>query len=520
MAPYWDAFGAWLLAQLSVMALIRDVVVLFGALWLAALVWAGIRFLRAWEGWPSRAALRSAAAGVLGPLTAWPVRELFGPMRADQEAQATPPPDVGGATDGVRPRDWWRAARDRLHGIDNDALSTWLLRGFSVVAIVISAWAALRLAPVLTREAPTANENGALLAYRVGLATVVALISLPLLFIRSWINERQTRTAERQVALAEKGHVTERIIKATELLGATHEEKRMVDGQPVSATASTIEVRLGAIYTLERVARESPDDHLTVMETFAAYVRQNHSPVVIPKTGCDSELTVLRPREDIVAVLSVISRRSQTQRDAELAARRVFRWRALPLSGCDLREIFVQEDASREDLREADLRHVNLSNARLLGADLSDVNLGNARLWRASLRGARISGGELKNAELWSADLVSADLWNAVLKMSDLSNADLRDAQLSSADLTGANLVDARLVALEPRDGEKPPGPVRGLSQSQIDCAFVDVAMEDQLAALGLALPSHCHPEALTSDAEIEAAWREWKKRRPWGEPS
>ena len=35
-----------------------------------------------------------------------------------------------------------------------------------------------------------------------------------------------------------------------------------------------IEVRLGGIYTLERISRESRDDHWTVVETRCAFVRE------------------------------------------------------------------------------------------------------------------------------------------------------------------------------------------------------------------------------------------------------
>jgi hypothetical protein len=35
-----------------------------------------------------------------------------------------------------------------------------------------------------------------------------------------------------------------------------------------------MEMRLGGIYTLERISRESPDDYWTVMETLCAFVRE------------------------------------------------------------------------------------------------------------------------------------------------------------------------------------------------------------------------------------------------------
>uniref|UniRef100_UPI001177ECCC pentapeptide repeat-containing protein n=1 Tax=Calothrix rhizosoleniae TaxID=888997 RepID=UPI001177ECCC len=60
------------------------------------------------------------------------------------------------------------------------------------------------------------------------------------------------------VKIAEDKQITERFSKAIEQLGS---EK--------------IEVRLGAIYTLERIAKDSPKDHWTIMEILTAFVRHN-----------------------------------------------------------------------------------------------------------------------------------------------------------------------------------------------------------------------------------------------------
>jgi hypothetical protein len=47
-----------------------------------------------------------------------------------------------------------------------------------------------------------------------------------------------------------------------------------------------IEVRLGGIYTLERISRESTDDHWTIMETLTAFVRERaHWEVVAKVVG-------------------------------------------------------------------------------------------------------------------------------------------------------------------------------------------------------------------------------------------
>ena len=57
------------------------------------------------------------------------------------------------------------------------------------------------------------------------------------------------------------------------------------------------------------------------------------------------------------------------------------------------------------DLRGADLRGANLSDANLRGANLSDANLKGANLSDADLRGANLSGANLSDANLKGANL-------------------------------------------------------------------------------------------------------------------
>src|SRR5262249_9433514 len=61
----------------------------------------------------------------------------------------------------------------------------------------------------------------------------------------------------KNIKVAEEGKLTERFSKAVELLGS---EK--------------LDVRLGGIYALERIARDSLKDHWTVMEVLTAFVRE------------------------------------------------------------------------------------------------------------------------------------------------------------------------------------------------------------------------------------------------------
>ncbi|MEH2069560.1 MAG: hypothetical protein V7K47_15585 [Nostoc sp.] len=70
--------------------------------------------------------------------------------------------------------------------------------------------------------------------------------------------DKSAEAALQNAQAAQDKQITERFAKAIEQLG---NEK--------------IETRLGAIYTLERIAKDSKDDRWTIMEVLTAFVREN-----------------------------------------------------------------------------------------------------------------------------------------------------------------------------------------------------------------------------------------------------
>ncbi|MEG4288384.1 pentapeptide repeat-containing protein [Microcoleus sp. D2B6] len=104
-----------------------------------------------------------------------------------------------------------------------------------------------------------------------------------------------------------------------------------------------------------------------------------------------------------------------------------------------VREIVTQEIRDR-NLRGVDLSDADLSDADLIDADLSGADLSGADLCGADLSGAYLIRADLSGADLSGADLIDANLNSANLSGSDLSGANLRSADLRSADLSGANL--------------------------------------------------------------------------------
>ena len=270
--------------------------------------------------------------------------------------------------------------------------------------------------------------------------------------------------------LSRTGQITERMTRAVDQLA--HSE---------------LDVRLGGVYALERIARDSAPDHPQVVEILTAYVRQhapsppNRAPAAVADqhsetlialieairaleraAGRDCEsahasLTVSaashagEPREppqtvpaDVQAVLDVLGRRNLRQDKPGVR---------LDFASTDLCGVVLQPDAhfERAIFRNANLERADLSGAHLEGADLRDAHLTEkaklcaAYLQGALLGGAHLEGADLRDAHLESARLLWAHLDDATLINAHLERADLTAARLSGARLSGAHLHNADL---------------------------------------------------------------------------
>ena len=221
----------------------------------------------------------------------------------------------------------------------------------------------------------------------------------------------------------------------------------------------SIDVTIGGIYALERIAHDSLGDHPTVMEVLTAFVREHsHDPWPPPDPGDQGHERSIRP--DIQTALTVVGRR-----DAKRDIRPIDLTRAdltgADLTGADLTGAnlinakFVGALFSLATLAHADLTGADLTDATLtdadrrrpvnLGANLDEANLTGAILTRADLAGATLTYADLTDADLTDAFLYSAKLTGAKLTSAKLTDANLIDADLTDADLTAANLDGARL---------------------------------------------------------------------------
>lgn len=303
--------------------------------------------------------------------------------------------------------------------------------------------------------------------------TIVQAIGAAVLAIGGYFAWRNLRVAQQTLEATQakldvdrEGQITNRFTQAVSQMGA-----ELKNGKP------NLEVRLGGIYALERLAKDSPKDHATIMEVLTAYVRQiaprpaplirrtrqelrparrekwrqrtsrAPSPTSVPSTAPVDEawedLAEPKPRADVEAILHILRRRVPREvesedniidlHDAALAG--------APLAGAHLDRAVLQE----ADLERAVLEAAHLTNANLVGARLVEASLQGARLDRAGLVFADLRGAYLDRADLTGALLLRADLRGAHLNGVDLTHAHLEGADLrETTGLTLAQVAKAR----------------------------------------------------------------------------
>ncbi|MDX2240279.1 MAG: pentapeptide repeat-containing protein [Leptolyngbyaceae cyanobacterium bins.302] len=248
-------------------------------------------------------------------------------------------------------------------------------------------------------------------------ATIFAGVGLYLSYHNG---QEQQRLAQEEKQLNTERLMTDRFSKAVEQLGNKE-----------------ITVRIGGVYALERIAKDSPKDHWTVMEVLTAFVRER-SPNRQPAPGTSKS----QPPKGKV--------------------------RELPGVPTDVQSALT-EIGSRNVSKETEAQRLDLSRTNLAGAFLDGVNLQGAFLYSANLQDTNLISANLQKANLSRANLQKANLSRANLQKAFLDNANLEGTFLDNANLEGAflgnaSLEGAILLATDLRNTEK-------LTQSQLQRA-------------------------------------------------
>ncbi|MBI4644409.1 MAG: pentapeptide repeat-containing protein [Deltaproteobacteria bacterium] len=242
------------------------------------------------------------------------------------------------------------------------------------------------------------NENRKTVAQIVG--GVFILWGLYIAWVRSKAMRDQAEVEREQ-------QLTDLYVKAIEQLGN-----------------GNIHIRLGGIYALERIARESPKDHWTIMEVLTAFVRENaplreEAPVAKAKeeepaaTPEAAEKTAPpappeKPPTDIQAVLTVLGRTAVDY--AQKGEKRSLDLTATHLAQADMHEL---------NLNGVLLNNANLRLGYLLGANFCNARFGNANLQSADLEKANLRGADLRWASGLTAEQSAYALWDETTRWPD-----------------------------------------------------------------------------------------------------
>jgi hypothetical protein len=254
-----------------------------------------------------------------------------------------------------------------------------LIGGASIVAWIglglwkIPQWQA-RNAPEEEGKSEFDIENEA----RNTLGEIVSGLGVVAGLLFTWYQISDTRNAtERSLQTTQQGQITARFTQAIDQLGN-----------------DKVDVRVGGIYSLERIAQDAPNEfYRPVMEVLAGYVHE-HNRYVQPLAGSASQLSNAPSNGqalDSWAAVIVIGRRSDPPANTgELQ---------LNLAGTDLRSM---------PLAGANLEGVDLTGAHLEGADLTGADLNGATL--NSVVATGLVPTKFKNACLKHARLLSSDI--------------------------------------------------------------------------------------------------------------
>jgi hypothetical protein len=350
-------------------------------------------------------------------------------------------------------KDWFTAIREKMG-----------LTGLHpVVVIFLSlAWAALFLI-LLTgifwvlfaigdkvsavSEAEGLDLRWYLLTLTAVTAALGAVISLPFTLIKTTLNRRQTETSE-------QGLITDRINKAVEGLGAEKVVKRQrirkTSGKlaygkddngktdlskPImeEVTLPNLEVRIGAIFALRRIAKDSSEDRHDILDMLCAYVREN-APVdgaIKSPHEVHKELSEGRDQSpplndhDIFKHSDYQSANTIGIDPTELNEETLMDWsRKLPPARMDIQMAVDVIGGIRQTFPETagqhriDLSLANLQNLRLDGT-FSNTNFDSARLDNAELSG-----------EFCNSTFIKTSLQKAHSRASNFIDCDFSDANL------------------------------------------------------------------------------------------
>src|SRR6266536_4518965 len=281
---------------------------------------------------------------------------------------------AGVALGGFRSDRRGRAALGRLWAAPPITVVRWMFIAAGLLAVLVVVIAVLPPRFTASRHFDKAADE--LKAQNDVRTTMLQALAGGVLVVGAYFTYRQLRVTR-------EGQITDRYTKAVDQLGSEH-----------------LDVRVGGIYALERIARDSPPDRASIEEVLTAFVR-GHPPWLPPAQEGGTQ----QPRTTAVQLFLPDGRPAATRDTAGPPDRRVAE-RQRPAADVQAAVTVL----GRRQLPPGGLRRLDLTGVDLQRAQLRGANLQRAQLARANLQDARLRGANLQRAQLAGANLQDARL--------------------------------------------------------------------------------------------------------------
>lgn len=221
-------------------------------------------------------------------------------------------------------------------------------------------------------------------SYRATLAQILGGAAVGIGIYFAWVNLTNAR----------EGQITDRFTRAIEQLGSKE-----------------LEIRLGGIYALERIASESEKDYWPIMEILTAYIRKN-SPVEIEDNEDQNDISM-----DIQAIIDIIGR--------------------------------CKYSSNKGKSNYLDLQRTYLSGAKFSNGNFSFINFTESTIDFALFDNANLHGSYLVGANLTGSCFDYANLKEVGFFGAYLGHADFAESNLEGVFFIETHLLGARFLTID-----------------------------------------------------------------------
>ncbi len=294
-------------------------------------------------------------------------------------------------------------------------LFAWVAIGFTLWAFGFDIYELYgELRKQIDEKGKTADEyRGIAIRYFGIVAGAGAIIGYIFATGRSIISDNQNKINAR-------AQTTESMVQAIAQIGAVNGEK------------PNIEVRLGGLYSLQRIMQDNKERELSIVKILYAYVRENlkRDKTKQPKQTSSRGFETYKIPEDIQVALDIICQFNKEQKQ---------QGKKLPR---DNQLSFAYTDFSDYSIASMNFRDAIFGGANLSGTNLYDADLSNAELYDADLSGVYGPGLHFMKTSLYNTNFSGANLFGVVFGNNFLSNINFSNAYLAAAIFLTKTFVD------------------------------------------------------------------------------